>query len=71
VAVILVGADAQLYVLLSRSSTVEVATSPAAVHLWAEQPLELHQAPDSGAVGADVGLDLGGCFVETDQVHAE
>jgi hypothetical protein len=44
-------ADDQLYVLLRRSSTVEVATSPPAVHLWPELAFQLHQAPDPGAVG--------------------
>jgi hypothetical protein len=44
--------------LLPRSSTVEVAAPAPAVHLWAELALELHQAPDPDAVGADVGLDV-------------
>jgi len=48
------------YVLLPGSSTVEVAASALAVHLWAQLALQLRQAPDPGAVGAEVGLDLGG-----------
>jgi hypothetical protein len=58
-------------VLLPRSSAVEEAASPAAVQLWPELALQLHQAPDPGAVGADVGLDVGGRLVEGSQVNAE
>ena len=57
--------------LLPRSSTVEVAASPPAVGLWAEQAFQLHQAPDSDAVGADVGLDVGGRLIDGGQVDAE
>jgi len=67
----LVGADAELYALLPRSSTVEVAASPPAVRLWPELAFQLHQAPDPGAVGADVGLDVGGRLLDGGQVDAE
>jgi hypothetical protein len=33
--------------------------------------LELHQAPDPGAVGAEVGLDVGGQLTDGGQVDAE
>jgi hypothetical protein len=69
--VILVGADAWLYGLLPHSSTVEVAASAPAVHLWAQLALELCQAPDPGAVGAEVGLDLGGQLADGGEVDAE
>jgi hypothetical protein len=39
-------------------STVEVAAPSPAVGLGSEWSLKLHQAPDSGAVGAEVWLDL-------------
>jgi hypothetical protein len=58
-------------VLLPRSSTVEVAASPAAVCLWPELALQLHEAPDPGAVGMDVGLDAGGHLCDGGQVDAE
>jgi hypothetical protein len=32
---------------------------------------QLHQAPDPGAVGAEVGLDVGGRLMEGGQVDAE
>ena len=48
------------YVLLPRSSTVEVAAGAPAVLLGAQLTLQLRQAPDPGAVGAEVGLHLGG-----------
>jgi hypothetical protein len=57
--------------VLLRSATVEVAASPPAVHLWPELAFQLHQAPDPGAVGAEVRLDLGGQFVDSGQVDAE
>jgi hypothetical protein len=59
------------FVLLPRSSTVEVAPSPPAVRLWPELALQPHQAPDPGAVGAGVGLDLGGRLADSGQVDAE
>jgi hypothetical protein len=43
----------------------------AAVCLGPELPLKLHQAPDPGAVGADVRLDLGGQLADGRQVDAE
>ena len=33
--------------------------------------LELHEAPDLGAVDSDVGLDVGGRLPDVGQVHAE
>ena len=42
-----------------------------AVHLRAQLALQLRQAPDPGAVGAEVGLDLGGQFVDGGEVNAE
>jgi hypothetical protein len=60
-----------LWVGAPDSSTVEVAASPPAVHLWPELSLKLHQAPDPGAVGADVGLDLGGQLADGGEVDAE
>jgi hypothetical protein len=52
-------------------STVEVAAPSPAVDLGPELSFKLHQAPDAGAVGADVGLDPGGGLVEAGQVDAE
>jgi hypothetical protein len=57
--------------LLPRSSTVEVAASPPAVRLGPELALQLHQAPDPGVVGTDVGLDVGGRLTDGGQVDAE
>jgi hypothetical protein len=59
------------YVLLPRSSTVEVAAAAPAVHLWAQLTLQLRQAPDPGAVGAEVGLDLGGELADGGQLGSE
>jgi hypothetical protein len=47
-------ADAWLYVLLPRSSTVEVAAAPPPVGLGPELASQLHEAPDPGAIGGDV-----------------
>jgi hypothetical protein len=69
--VILVGPMLKLKVLLPRSSTVEVAASPPAVRLGTELAFQLHQAPDPGAVGAEVPLDLGGQLADGGQVDAE
>jgi hypothetical protein len=69
--VTLVGPDAWLYVLLARSSTVEVAAASPAVRLGPELPLQLHQAPDPGAVRAEVRLNLGGQLADGGQVDAE
>jgi hypothetical protein len=52
-------------------SAVEVAAAAPAVRLGPELPLKLHQAPDPGAVGADVWLDLGGQLADGGQVDAE
>jgi hypothetical protein len=57
--------------LLARSSTVEVAAASPAVRLGPELPLQLHQAPDPGAVAAEVGLDVGGQFADGGEVDAE
>jgi hypothetical protein len=58
-------------VLLPRSSTVEVAAPPSAVGLGPELAFQLHQAPDPGAVGAEVGLEVGGRRTDGGQVDAE
>ena len=42
------------------SSTVKVAAPAAAIHLGPELAFQLHEAPDAGAVGADIRLDVGG-----------
>jgi hypothetical protein len=52
-------------------SAVEVAAPTPAVGLGPELPLKLHQAPDPGAVGADVRLDVDGRLTDGDQVDAE
>jgi hypothetical protein len=64
-------ADAWLHVLRPRSSAVEVPASPPAVRRRSEQAFQLHQAPDPGAVGAEVGLNVGGRLVDGGQVDAE
>jgi hypothetical protein len=64
-------ADAWLDVLLPRSSAVEVAAAPPGVRLRPELALQLHEAPDPGAVGAEVGLDVGGRRTDGGQVDAE
>lgn len=38
-----------------RSSTVEVAAAPPAVRVGSEPAFQLHQAPNPGAVGAEIG----------------
>ena len=53
------------------SSAVEVAASPPAVRLGPELSLKLHEAQDPGAVGAEVGLDVGGRLTDGGQVDAE
>jgi hypothetical protein len=55
----------------SGSSTIEVAASPPAIRLWPQLAFQLHQAPDPGAVGAEVGLDAGGRLLDGGQVDAE
>jgi hypothetical protein len=52
-------------------SAVEVATAAPAVGLRSKLPLKLHEAPDPGAVGAKVRLDLGGELADGRQVNAE
>ena len=55
----------------SGSSAVEVAAAAPAVRLGPEQPLQLRQAPDPGAIGANVRLDLGGQLTDGGQVDTE
>jgi hypothetical protein len=69
--VILVGSILGPYVLLPRSSAVEVAAAPPPVRLGPELALQLHQAPDPGAIGTDVWLDVGGQLADGGQVDAE
>jgi hypothetical protein len=52
-------------------SAVEVAAPAPPVRLGPELSLKLHQAPDPGAVGADVRLDLGGQLADGGEVDAE
>jgi hypothetical protein len=52
-------------------SAVGVATPAPAIGLGPELPLKLHEAPDPGAVGADVRLDLSGQLADGGQVDAE
>jgi hypothetical protein len=52
-------------------SAVEVAAPAPAIGLGPELPLKLHQAPDAGAVGADIRLNVGGQLAEGGQVDAE
>jgi hypothetical protein len=52
-------------------SAVEVAaTAPAVGRRW-ELPLKLHEAPDPGAVGAEVRLEVGGQRADGGQLDAE
>jgi hypothetical protein len=60
-----------LWVGGSNSATVEVAASPPTVRRWSELALQLHQAPDPAAIGADVGRDVGGRLTNGGQVDAE
>src|SRR5829696_7678193 len=53
------------------SSAVEVAAAPPPVDLGPELALELHEAPDLGGVGAEVGFDVGGRLADGGQVEAE
>ncbi len=48
-----------------------MAASASLVGLGPELPLKLHEAPDPGAVGADIRLDLGGQLADGGQVDAE
>jgi hypothetical protein len=52
-------------------STVDVAAPAAVERLGPQLPLKLHEAPHPSAVRADVGLDVGGQFVDGGQVDAE
>jgi hypothetical protein len=53
------------------ASVVEVAASAPAVRLGSELRLKLCEAPDPGAVRADVGLDAGGRLMDGGEVDAE
>jgi hypothetical protein len=55
----------------SPSTTPDVTAPAPAVCLRAEAPLQLREAPDLGAVGPDVGLDVGCCPLDDGQVDAE
>ncbi len=52
-------------------STVDVTAPPPTERPRPQLPLKLHQAPDSGAVRADVGFDVGGRLADGRQVDAE
>jgi hypothetical protein len=52
-------------------AAVEVAAPAPAIGLGSELPLKLHEAPDPGAVGAEVRLDRGGQLADGGQVDAE
>jgi hypothetical protein len=43
----------------AHAQTVDVAASPPAARLGSELAFPLHEVPDPGAVGADLGLDAG------------
>jgi hypothetical protein len=60
-----------LWVGAPDSSTVEVAASPPAVCLGPELASQLRQAPHPGAVGTEVGLDVGRRRTDGGQVDAE
>jgi hypothetical protein len=62
------GTPDQLFVGALGLTTVDVAATAPAVRLRPELPLKLHQAPDPGAVGADVRLELGGQLADGGQV---
>ena len=53
------------------SSPIQVAAAPPAVGLRPHPPLQLHQAPDLGAVRTEVGLDVGGQLADDGQVDAQ
>jgi hypothetical protein len=65
------GTPDQLCVGTLGLTAVDVAATAPAVRLRPELPLKLHQAPDPGAVGADVRLELGGQLADGGQVDAE
>jgi hypothetical protein len=50
---------------------VDVTAPAPAIGLGPELPFQLHEAPDPGAVGAGVGLDIGGQLADGGQVDAE
>jgi hypothetical protein len=52
-------------------SAVEVAAPAPAIRLGPELPLKLHEAPDPGAIGADIRLDVGGQLAHGSEVDAE
>jgi hypothetical protein len=53
------------------SSAVTVAASAPAVRFRPELAFQLHEAPDPGAVGAEVRLDVGSHLADGGQVDAE
>jgi hypothetical protein len=53
------------------ASAVEVDAPTPAVRLGSELPLKQYEAPDLGAVGADVGLDVRGRLTDGGQVDAK
>jgi hypothetical protein len=56
----------------SAAPTGEVAAvAPRAEGVGIGLPLELHRAPDAGAVGPEVGLDVGGDALDGGRVPAE
>ena len=61
----------RLWVGGSDLSAVEVAAPASAIRLGPKLPLKLHEAPDAGAVGADVRLHLGGQLAHGGEVDAE
>jgi hypothetical protein len=53
------------------SSPVEISAPAPSVRLGPELAFQLHQAPDPGAVGAEVGLDVRGRRTDGGQVDAK
>jgi hypothetical protein len=51
--------------------SVLVPASPPAVRLGSELAFQVHQAPDPGAVGAEVELDVRGRLAEGGQVDTQ
>src|SRR3982750_896117 len=53
------------------ATAVQETTAAPAVGLGSELAFQLHEAPDPGAVGAEVRLDRGGQLADGGQVDAE
>jgi hypothetical protein len=64
-------AQDQLSIGAQDPSTVDVAAPASAVRLGPQLPLELHQAPNLGAIYADVRLNRGGHLADGGQIGAE